>query len=160
MELEERFWKKVDKSAGPDECWPWMAARLPRGYGITSINRKNRLSHRVAYALTHGDVPTGFFVCHSCDNPPCCNPSHLWVGTQMDNMKDMSRKSRGGANRGHAGNTRLTEDQVRAIRNEWTPQPKGPGLKVGSTRELAMRFGVSRATIQQLLEGKSWKWVK
>lgn len=91
----EWFWSKVDRSGGPDACWPWTMARLPRGYGVLAYQQRQTYSHRVAYLLDSGFIPDNVpFVCHTCDNPPCCNPDHLWLGTHADNMADMVAKGR------------------------------------------------------------------
>lgn len=88
------FWAKVERR-GPDECWPWVGARKPRGYGNVRIDGKYRLAHRVAWELATGTtIPSGCIVMHRCDNPPCCNPAHLLMGTMKDNTADMRRKGR------------------------------------------------------------------
>jgi len=90
----ERFWTKVDRR-GPDDCWEWTGCVSQRaGYGQFHLNRKTQLAHRIAYALTHGAIPEGVFVCHHCDNRMCCNPDHLFLGTQIDNMRDCIAKDR------------------------------------------------------------------
>lgn len=87
------FWAYVDRG-GPDVCWVWKGSKLPSGYGRVSWQGKTTYAHRVAHLLAHGAIPAGMCVCHHCDNPPCCNPSHLWLGTQQDNMADRDRKGR------------------------------------------------------------------
>ena len=100
--LEERFWSGVDRR-GPDECWNWTRARQTRGlkYGIIGIgsrldgSKRAVLAHRLAWQLTHGPLARqGLKVLHRCDNPLCCNPAHLFLGTQADNVADMFSKGR------------------------------------------------------------------
>src|SRR4051812_19427853 len=87
--LAERFWAKVDRTAGPDACWPWMGARFWFGHGAVKVGGRPWGTHRVAWELTNGAIPAGQQVNHRCDHPPCCNPTHLWLGTQLDNVRDM-----------------------------------------------------------------------
>lgn len=95
----KRLNAKLLKGAGPKrECWEWQGTRLPSGYGRIGIAGKGQgvtdLTHRVAYRIANGEIPPGMEVCHTCDNPPCCNPDHLFLGTHADNMRDMSAKGR------------------------------------------------------------------
>ena len=88
------FWEKVDKR-GNDECWPWMGATSGRGYGRFSNKAiPENGSHRIAWMMSFGQIPAGLFVCHRCDNPSCCNPSHLFLGTAKENTQDMVKKGR------------------------------------------------------------------
>lgn len=87
--LADRFWSKVDRSA---DCWLWTGARTPTGYG--ALHGQERLAPRMAWTLSVGPIPMGLQVLHRCDNPPCVNPDHLWLGTQQDNMADMIAKGR------------------------------------------------------------------
>ena len=96
-DLAQRFWEKVD-IRGTEECWPWLAARSA-GYGrfTVSAQKCGELAHRLAVQLTTGEeiLYTSKVVLHDCDNPACCNPRHLRVGTQQDNIRDMLEKGRG-----------------------------------------------------------------
>ena len=80
-----RFWSKVKKT---QDCWIWTASRTDRGYGSFGLDGKVRRAHRVAYELAVGPIPDGMSILHACDNPPCVNPAHLRVGTQVQNMAD------------------------------------------------------------------------
>lgn len=93
--LEERFWKLVGKSDDVEACWIWLGNRDRDGYGLTpGKNPPERRAHRMAYVFTYGSIPDGLLVCHSCDNPPCVKPSHLFLGTQKDNQQDAWAKGR------------------------------------------------------------------
>jgi hypothetical protein len=92
--VAERFWEKVDKSG---ECWTWrpVTGRHPFGYGMFTPQHGQRVtSHRFSWQLAHGPIPSGLFVLHKCDNPPCVRPDHLFLGTHKDNMADMKAKKR------------------------------------------------------------------
>lgn len=96
---EERLMRLVDVR-GPDDCWLFKGAKDQHGYGVlswptTGHRQVPRRAHRAMWELCNGIIPDGLMVCHSCDNPPCVNPRHLWLGTQGDNMSDMREKGRG-----------------------------------------------------------------
>lgn len=145
MNLAERFWCKVAKR-GADECWPWQAGRNDDGYGRISVSdgrpRRIEYAHRIAWELTHGS-PGDSFVLHECDNPACCNPAHLFLGTQKDNMLDKVAKGRSNV-------TRLTPEDVAVARSlaaqGWTQ------------RRIADRFQVHPTTIGGIFRARTWRW--
>lgn len=98
MTEQERFWSKVNRKDGG--CWEWAAGRFSYGYGAFKRRVdgawKQQKAHRLAYEWLVGPIPDGLIVCHACDNPPCCNPDHLFLGTQLDNQRDMIAKGRKG----------------------------------------------------------------
>jgi hypothetical protein len=143
------FWDKV-KIGQPDECWEWQKFRQPRGYGIVRMDGKCQLAHRVAWTLTKGEIPKDMLACHHCDNPSCCNPNHLFLGTHLDNATDKERKGRGNQPKGErSGNHKLTDKQVFEIR-----RLRAQGWK---SVQLAKRFGVVHQLICAICLGRSWK---
>lgn len=154
----EVLWSKVDKK-GEDDCWEWKGFRNPEGYGRTWINDKGYYAHRVIYNLVYPgkielNAPTSThengFLLHTCDNPACCNPKHLWVGTHKDNMEDKARKGRCPDFSGDKGpRCKLTMGQAREIRAK-----RKEGI---SARELAKIYNMSLASIKTLLRGDSYK---
>jgi hypothetical protein len=152
------FWERVDREAGPDSCWPWMGSRAPEGYGRLRYNRHPSIAHRIAYELTRGPIAAGMLVCHHCDNPPCCNPAHLFVGTHLDNSLDKVAKgrARGGprpiqfAPRGERhGCARLISDQVLEVRRRHAAGE--------SQSSLAREFGVHLSTVHLIVHRKKWR---
>lgn len=137
------FWENVHKRDSND-CWPWLGCRYSTGYG----KYETGYAHRYALIDLGVDV-RGKFVCHSCDNPACCNPAHLFVGTQKDNMQDMTKKERQsrGSRRPLA---KLTEDDVRIIRFH------SDGV---SQTELAKRYDVAPSRISRIKSNKIWRHV-
>lgn len=90
-----QFWRSVAVGE-PYSCWEWQCARQLNGYGHLSFHGETTSAHRVAYELAHGPIPDGLIICHRCDNPPCCNPAHLFIGTHKDNTQDAVTKGRMG----------------------------------------------------------------
>jgi len=157
MTAEQRFWAKVDTSAGLLGCWPWQAAVNTHGYGVLRVaGRRTALAHRYALELSIGrSIGDGLGALHTCDNPPCCNPAHLYEGTPAQNTDDKMARGRWaggwpGGERHHSA--RLTEELVREIRRraatERLTQPR-----------LAAIYGVNQTTISKILLGKIWRGV-
>jgi hypothetical protein len=135
----QRFWEKVNITA-PDKCWLWKGASL-RGYGRAFLNYPQRKvqAHRVAYAISHGKIPSGKCICHRCDVTLCVNPSHLFVGTHQENIQDRTMKGR--------GFRKITDHHVDEIR-------KAYAAKNVTQRKLADEYGVSVALICRIINMK------
>lgn len=145
---DELFWSKV-QIASDDECWLWCAGLSSRSrknfpYGAFWNGERRVNAHRYAYESAKGPIPDGLLVRHTCDNPRCCNPSHLLVGTIQDNLNDM--RSRGREN--HEKTTRLTAQEVLEIRSKHRNQ---------SAKELAIEYKVSRPNIVKIVQRRTWK---
>lgn len=148
--LPARFSARVDKR-GADDCWLWKGRRDANGYGVIDINHRPQLAHRVAYFLAKPNADQSLMVCHSCDNPPCCNPAHLWLGTQADNTADMDSKGRRrvGTRRGEASNkAKLTAAQALDIFRS-----------SDNSVVLGARYGISKTAVQYIKRGKNWAHV-
>jgi len=164
----DRFWGCVDRSAGPGGCWPWTGKVDDGGYGWFRHDARVDRAHRYSLVLHRGrPLDSDECVLHRCDNPPCCNPEHLWAGSRAENNQDRVKKGRDGGPRrrglNHISVTRpeslcrgsehvsskLTEQDVKAIR-----------LSRGTTqRALAVKFGVTPTLICRILKRKTWKHV-
>ena len=146
--FEDRFWANV-RIAAPLVCWEWTAAVFRGGYGAIVRSGKKLKAHRVAYEFFNGPVPAGMVVRHRCDNPLCCNPQHLLVGTPADNMADKYARGRAVHVRGSAhGNAKLNEQVVREIRGS-----------AETTATLSKRYGVSQSLVSKVRRGAMWSHV-
>ncbi len=144
------FRAKIDKR-GPDDCWEWQAFCNPAGYGMFRLGGQTYQAHRIAYKLAKGE-PGDLCVCHTCDNPKCCNPNHLWLGTCADNGRDMAEKGR--ATRGEKNpNSVLTLAQVIEIKAMLKDYSWGVASALGK------KYGVSEATISKIKTGQKWAHV-
>jgi HNH endonuclease len=165
-EFREKFWERVNRGEG---CWEWQGRRQHNGYGRLWVvdTKSEQAAHRVAWQVTYGFIPDGIQVCHRCDNPPCCNPDHLFLGTKHDNMQDCAGKGRNVMQqkpelsslarprnpehqvRGERqGSSKLTADQVRAIR-----AMRASGRP---SSEIAARFGISAGHVRKVSAGRAW----
>lgn len=149
----ERFWSRVARGA-PDACWPWLGSLEVSGYGKISYRNRRRRVHCVAYELANGSpIPAGLFVCHSCDNPPCCNPAHLFLGTTADNMADMVAKGRAPQPLGERHRlAKVRAYQIPLIRARYA---------AGGTsyRLLAAEYGVTKDAIKKIVGRQTWRHV-
>ena len=129
-------------------CWEWIGYRDREGYGNITIRGKTTKPHRVSYETFIGPIPYGMCVCHTCDNPPCINPSHLFLGTFGDNNKDRDKKGRG-----------VHGEKVHTAKLTYTEVEKIKELKANgdSYRKLANQFGVSPGNIWHIVKDKSWR---
>lgn len=142
--LADRFWAKVDRR-GPDDCWPWLAARNNHGYGVMrDAGGRLSLSHRISLALDGRD-PAGKVARHGCDNPGCVNPAHLSAGTQAENIADMIGRGRGLVGERN-GSTKLTELDVALIR-----AAHAAGARQA---DLARQHGVVPSCIGKIIRGE------
>ena len=162
LPIWDRFWLRVDASGGSSACWPWRGGRDSKGYGSFCANGRDKKAHTVAYHLVYGHPPSGKpCILHHCDNPPCCNPSHLWAGTKADNNADRTVKGRGWlppeeSRKGrHACGERVAGAKLRAV----DVQEIRKRAVWESKSALARTFGVSRRAVQLLLQRRTWRHV-
>lgn len=158
-----RFWANVNKNGTihPYDsklgmCWEWTRSCGSHGYGQFSRNKENILAHRASWEIEFGDITPNMEVCHSCDNPVCCNPNHLFLGTHKENMRDMIDKGRGDHLRNNNtkgerhGMHKLSLEQVECIRQLYA---KGDI----SQSQLARNYHVRQGTIWYIVKNKTWR---
>jgi len=151
------FWSKVDVTSSSIECWNWIGARKPKGYGNVRVNKKYKLAHRIAFELANGEIPKGMIICHLCDNPSCCNPYHLMLGTTKSNFIDMIIKGRDGFTKNKAigarnCNAKLNDKTVINIRRLYKD-------KVLNQYQLADKYGVSQPSIGSIVRRETWRHI-
>lgn len=145
----KRFFKHIDKADG---CWTWTSSKNSDGYGQFNICGASKSAHRVSWELHNGNIPDGMHVLHKCDNPPCVNPEHLFLGTNHDNVLDREAKGRNRASRNKGTknpSVKITESDVLEIRSSTMKQI-----------ELAKKFGVTFQMISRIKLNKAWKHVQ
>lgn len=163
----DRFWRNV-AIGKKHECWPWKNSQFRDGYGQIKVFKRNLRAHRVSYYLHYGIDPAENLVCHRCDNPVCCNPFHLFLGTEKDNTQDCKEKGRlsCGIGETHGSKThperfargervagsKLTFEKAQQIRKLYA----AGGI---TQEELGKQFGVTRRAIGLITKGKNWKHV-
>jgi len=162
----ERFWKKVDIKNNKNECWEWQAV-LTNNYGMFWFEGTMVLAHRMAYALHYNDMTiinhcknyhenNNEFDCilHDCDNSKCCNPNHLYIGNNKDNIDDKVKRNRSQRMRGDLnGNSKITEQDVINIRSEYSPRING-GLS-----NIAKKYQISITNVHDIITRKTWKHI-
>lgn len=152
---EEEFWGAVSKADG-DGCWVWIGSRLGKNapkynYGMVKLNDgRHIVAHRAAWEYVYGEIPFGVKVLHTCDNPPCCRPDHLFLGTQSDNLLDADRKGRLAWLKTKA---KITSEVANEVRMAWLASDK----KYGRRKEIAERFGITVGITYALIRGETWK---
>ncbi len=139
--FRDRFWAKVEKT---ETCWIWIGAHNGRGYGHMNLSagkaRKYVGAHRIAWEMENGPIPAGMYVLHTCDNPPCVRASHLYVGTQSQNIRDAYQRGRK-----VPAMQKVTDEQVleiRALRGRWL------------LREIAEEYKLTRQHVSDIMRGK------
>lgn len=169
-DLIAKFWSKTTRSDG---CWEWTGTKMKDSRGVMSVNGKNQTAPRISWYVHFGYWPEkGVFVCHSCDNPSCVNPKHLWLGDVKSNAQDAASKKRLFLQRNPEKSFFASEEgKLKRARNEDHGSAKLKNSDVLEIREivatakskyglyvaLSKRFGVCKDTIQKIAKGKKWK---
>lgn len=142
----DAFWRRVERS-DPDSCWEWTGARMASGYGRVWTGVHAGFSHRVAYELGIGESPGSLMVCHRCDNPPCCNPDHLFLGTRADNNRDARDKNIGRAKFGPDNHrARIPTATVDLIRTRVAAGER--------QKDVASSLGLNKSYVSRVVRGQ------
>lgn len=153
--LEHRFWANVDKvgSVHPQhgQCWCWKGDTDTDGYGVVTDRRRVFKAHRYSWELTFGKVPGKMCVLHKCDNRECTNPSHLFLGSNRDNVADKVKKNRQAKGSGN-GRAKLSDREVLVIRSRYKPY-----CPVDGCNALARKFKVSSTVVWGIVNNTTWK---
>lgn len=152
-ELYNKFWSKVGFTAQQDKCWDWLGFKVKAGYGQFSLNHYQcGRANRMAYYLHYKIDPIGKIVCHSCDNPSCCNPHHLFLGTSKENTADMFKKKRANPPKGTAHwCSKINEDIVRDIRKKC--------INGCTQAEIAKQYGIYASVVSRIMSKDTWAHV-
>lgn len=188
MPLKERFFSHINKREDTG-CWEWTGSDNNKGYGTITIQGVKKSTHRLSWELHNGPIPDNMCVCHKCDNPPCCNPDHLFLGTKKDNMHDCSEKNRakgGGLSgelhpmygrrgelspiygRKHAEESKvIMSDKARGEKNSSAKLTENDVIAIrqmvesgSSYPQIASIFNVSTASVCNIIKRKNWQHVK
>lgn len=154
------FWSHVNKDGSIPQhcpelgnCWEWVGGKTSDGYGLFGSKNRRVLAHRFTWSVTNGDISVGLSILHKCDNPSCCNPKHLFIGTQQDNVDDREFKGRGNQPKGIKHNkAKLTEAQVLEIRERYA---KG-GI---SQSQLAAEYDLQQTNIGFIIRRVTWRHI-
>ena len=150
----DNFFAKVVRGESTDACWVWTGSKSSKGYGNFNVNRSTQSSHRISYRLHVGEIGEGLIICHTCDNPACVNPDHLFTGTHLDNVTDKMDKGRDryGNQKGIANaSSRLSEEDVRYI---VTLLPSMTNVAISK-----LIGKVTHASVSLIRRGKSWSHI-
>ena len=158
MKTVDSFWAKVEKK-GPKDCWLWNASKIWNGYGAFWDGEKNVRAHRFSWSLENGKIKSGLCVLHRCDIRLCVNPSHLFLGTRLDNAQDSIKK-------GRFITPKRIANYARGVRNPAAKLDESKVIKMRelrkaglSIREIAKKFGVTFSPARHAISGINWKHV-
>lgn len=169
----ERYRSLVIVPADSEACWGWSGRLVAKGYPVVTVGKSFQIyAHRLSYQINVGPIPNGQFVCHHCDNPPCTNPAHLFLGTALDNARDRDSKDRGahrkgesspfGATRGGVPLPRRGSDNSKAKLSEAQATEIIARYRAGGVtqRALATEYGIHQSIVSEIVNGKRWAHVQ